>query len=787
MKKLLFLLSFIAAAYLADSQQLLHSNGKLNREKIKTENLNRNLKFQLLNQNDPDLKNDERIEQKENYRGVKSNLGTLLDESFENFLPDEWNLNPNVASYWFSSEYAWYYNLSEPYLPLELGANDDIYYAVFDATNATVGTTQSLITPLLYPIESECVLYFDVYQLQMYTNDWIEAGIELYVEVSTDWFSWSNSTNNVLTSIPNYNSETETGISYARLSIDLSSYVNQSVYVRFRAVSDWGAFWLVLDNVTGVYLSPDLSIGDISIELAKYTPLNHVKTIRPKIEIINEGYGGMPQTESLFITGLNYDFRLTIPEIANGGSEILTVPEEHAFTPAEIGSYSIYALAEILDAYMGYNSKYYFYNVTEDMFAEDNEIMQSQVGSIVTSRISYFGNIFELVEDDAIDRFSIGFNNVTTEENFTVSIFSVEDNTGNLLFTSDEFTRTASMSGNVTDFYIPLQQLPAGTYLFTVNQLQGENNYISIATDDELQSKFYTYSETNDLISPITGSGNLFVRVYISQILSHTPEADESDVELDAPVTVTFRENITGSLEGITISDEDNNILDNVSVNVVESTLEIEHDGFEYNKIYTVNLPASAIEQLNEDFSWSFKTKSQILSHTPESDEINVALDVLISATFMENISGDLENITIIDSEGDPVSNVSCSINDNILIIEHDDLDHETTYTVTIPSSAINELIHDYSWSFTTIENQSGIDPNMKNEISIYPNPSSGLINIEVPGNSFIRIMDISGRILYAESVNAGLRSDFNLPSGIYFINIEIDNDIFTRKVIISK
>jgi len=78
------------------------------------------------------------------------------------------------------------------------------------------------------------------------------------------------------------------------------------------------------------------------------------------------------------------------------------------------------------------------------------------------------------------------------------------------------------------------------------------------------------------------------------------------------------------------------------------------------------------------------------------------------------------------------------------------------------------------------------------NEISIYPNPTSGKLTIE-NGQLIIKnieITDITGKTIQSSS-NSQIKQFSNLEidlsglnNGIYFISIQTDNEIFTSKII---
>lgn len=71
---------------------------------------------------------------------------------------------------------------------------------------------------------------------------------------------------------------------------------------------------------------------------------------------------------------------------------------------------------------------------------------------------------------------------------------------------------------------------------------------------------------------------------------------------------------------------------------------------------------------------------------------------------------------------------------------------------------------------------------------TVYPNPSDGFITISaIPENSSIRIVDLSGRTLQTYSGLSGqVELNLNLKSGIYFIQMDNNDEKISRKLIIK-
>jgi len=98
-------------------------------------------------------------------------------------------------------------------------------------------------------------------------------------------------------------------------------------------------------------------------------------------------------------------------------------------------------------------------------------------------------------------------------------------------------------------------------------------------------------------------------------------------------------------------------------------------------------------------------------------------------------------------------------------------------------------------WCIWRIGHQLSIDDNSKTEplIKVYPNPSSGIINIDfenTDGIKRISIYNTLGQIIESTAVNTNRKHySINLngkSKGLYFIGIETENDMLFQKVILE-
>ena len=72
-----------------------------------------------------------------------------------------------------------------------------------------------------------------------------------------------------------------------------------------------------------------------------------------------------------------------------------------------------------------------------------------------------------------------------------------------------------------------------------------------------------------------------------------------------------------------------------------------------------------------------------------------------------------------------------------------------------------------------------------EDEIVIYPNPSTGDVNVMVTEDVTIKIIDVTGRTINTYNVNANTTLQFTQDPGFYFIRIEGQDKVTIRKVVV--
>lgn len=109
--------------------------------------------------------------------------------------------------------------------------------------------------------------------------------------------------------------------------------------------------------------------------------------------------------------------------------------------------------------------------------------------------------------------------------------------------------------------------------------------------------------------------------------------------------------------------------------------------------------------------------------------------------------------------------------------------------TLTTTANQINVRIDDIS--ITKVTGSVGIKGNTASQsISIFPNPTAGILNINaIEANGTIEVYNVIGDKVYSNSVVKGNNSiDLSgLANGAYFLKVNSNNQIISKKVVLSK
>ena len=120
--------------------------------------------------------------------------------------------------------------------------------------------------------------------------------------------------------------------------------------------------------------------------------------------------------------------------------------------------------------------------------------------------------------------------------------------------------------------------------------------------------------------------------------------------------------------------------------------------------------------------------------------------------------------------------------------------DSWTTYNGVIPADAKYFMIN-YASSYlyylfvddirieANHEDPTSIDGAFANDINIFPNPTTGIVNIEAEGLNKVVVYDVTGRMMMSVA-NESTIDISNLEAGVYFFSVETENGSAMKKLV---
>jgi hypothetical protein len=158
-------------------------------------------------------------------------------------------------------------------------------------------------------------------------------------------------------------------------------------------------------------------------------------------------------------------------------------------------------------------------------------------------------------------------------------------------------------------------------------------------------------------------------------------------------------------------------------------------------------------------------------------------------STLIEADAGLLYTISISNIEGDNIENATVYLVDHLLDIRTNL--SEGTYEFLSDAVTFNNR---FTLQFERI--LSGDSGNIEDTLRIFPNPTTGTLNIQPPDGSIQKAMlfDLQGRMLLQKSfpseIEGGKRSDFysidisTFNAAIYLLQLETSNGTITKQLI---
>ena len=304
---------------------------------------------------------------------------------------------------------------------------------------------------------------------------------------------------------------------------------------------------------------------------------------------------------------------------------------------------------------------------------------------------------------------------------------TLNNNTFTLYDGTTKINGTVS-SNNAAASFEPNSDLdPETTYTATITT--GAKNVAGTALES---NKVWTFTtEDEEVVTPTA-----------PRVTSTDPNDGAEDVGLGKIVTAMFNEAMNASTVNdntFTLYDGATQINGTVSYSNERASFEPDAD-LEPETTYTATITTGAENEdgiaLEANKVWTFTTQDEevvtptapmVTSTNPEDEDENVALNIVVTATFdvaMDPSTLNDNTFTLYDGTTQIDGSVTYNNNNRRASFEPDaDLDPETTYTATITTGAENadgvSLEEDYEWTFTT-EEEEVIMPNLLGAASTY-------------------------------------------------------------------
>ncbi len=301
-------------------------------------------------------------------------------------------------------------------------------------------------------------------------------------------------------------------------------------------------------------------------------------------------------------------------------------------------------------------------------------------------------------------------------------------------------------------------------------QILSENSLIKMNDDGDILSSYTPLIETDQKLNSwkqISNNNKLFL-CGEKELINYSDSLDTIiwrkhvgpfDFILDYQVTESGEILVSGTTQDTIINS-------NVYSNAILARLNINGDTIQYKEfLNTHSMGFLSIKQLNDSLYVAIQNGE------------NFKL-VFFDNNFEITLIRDLDNLKIFRS---------LVIYGNSIYI----LGSTSDSWVTSNNQKVLLIKTDATGQIAELESITDIEQVDQNSVKCYPNPTNGLITIEGTLNiENISIYNIQGQLLQriSDVENTGLSIHLNVPSGLYFMNIDYSNNSrFTTKIQIIK
>jgi len=104
--------------------------------------------------------------------------------------------------------------------------------------------------------------------------------------------------------------------------------------------------------------------------------------------------------------------------------------------------------------------------------------------------------------------------------------------------------------------------------------------------------------------------------------------------------------------------------------------------------------------------------------------------------------------------------------------------------TITYTFTDVNGCVNSASQVIFVANAPVGIDDPETLQVKVFPNPTSGIINIQGVNADRIEVMDVHGRLLSAKNHPGSIIDISNLPGGIYFLRVRVEDQMTVARIV---
>ena len=197
----------------------------------------------------------------------------------------------------------------------------------------------------------------------------------------------------------------------------------------------------------------------------------------------------------------------------------------------------------------------------------------------------------------------------------------------------------------------------------------------------------------------------------------------------------------------------------------------------DYMECYNNHLPLSDLYHASEIVSSKRLGRQRLASQAIEEGG---SVDFSAQKEF-----GGVVTVFVVEKNGSPAPQGDYAIADGIITFNN-----TGNYTITMTNSAIvSEPDYPAEVIVEVKVGNEGITEATQEQIKIYPNPTDGKLQVtsyELPIGEIV-IWDIMGRKVLSQKAESGKQNELDisyLPAGMYFVRVQTDKGVVTRKVV---